>query len=146
MAKSGQISNWTFPSGADWGLMTVSPTAIELAKRTGCNPEDWEEDGLGPAQGFFFRLESGPVFLVKQLLLAGTPNTTIYVDAGEAGKLGAIALRDHIVAALRLDQSEIDWWPDDVDAWASCAAELATRASRYLQEKSGRPSGRKIED
>ena len=134
MTSRRQIFEHMYPSGADWGLMSLSLTALALADRTGCTLEDWEEDGLGPAQGFGLRLDAGWVILVKQLLLAENSHSTIFVDAREASELGAEAFIELVLAALKVDPSEIAWRPDDADGWAVSAADLARRASRFRRE------------
>ena len=60
--------------------------------------ETWEEDGPGPAHGFFVRLPSGRVVLLQQLAYAvehfGKQGPDVFVDSDDVVNIGVAALSE----------------------------------------------------
>jgi hypothetical protein len=68
MGKICQVFEYRFPSGLECAIASISMPVDDAASRHEMRLETWEEDGLGPAQGFFVRLPSGRVVLLQHWL------------------------------------------------------------------------------
>jgi len=137
-----QLRDFTFPSGLDWSLATITCRVPDLAARLGVEVEFWEEDGLGTARGFALGPSASPLLVSEQLHsldIHPLYATVITIDGGEAAAMGHAALLDRALAMLGLERDMVTWVPDDLAGWALRAAKLlaagqARRAKAGLSE------------
>ncbi len=82
-------------------LCTLSVSVQEIAAALGVPLDQWEEPGLGNANGFSLALPSGMLLLLEELTHArehlGAKGPTLYVDATDLARQG---IQDAIATAL----------------------------------------------
>lgn len=102
-----QVVDHHWPSGMDEWLAVLRVDAEELANRLHVTAGRWEEDGLGPAVGFFCRLGSGRVVLVYTLHFQPN-NLNVSMDAQDLALADPENVLSEILRAFELT-------PDDVE-------------------------------
>ena len=83
-----------FQTYPQW-IGSLRSSASALAGAIGARLMDWEEDGLGPAHGFLWRLPSDRIVLIEELehlSSAGQPRIDLQVDLTEVAESGADAI------------------------------------------------------
>ena len=108
-----QVFGHRFPSGTDWGLVSLRMPVDDIAARFGWTVERWEEDGLGPATGLLVELPSGRVVLLRELQHVrkyyGEEGPTVHVDAGDLAAFGIEALVAEILEGLGMSRDLVKW-------------------------------------
>jgi hypothetical protein len=103
-----QVFDHRWPSGMDEWLAVPHGDAEELANRLQITAEHWEEDGLGPAVGFFCRLGSGRVVLVYTLHFQ--PNTlNVSLDSQDLALANPENVLSEILRAFELALDDVEW-------------------------------------
>jgi hypothetical protein len=126
----------------DFALASIGIRMSYLATRNALPVQQWEEDGLGLAQGVMCRTSSGLVFLLRELQHAvihlGSKGPEVFVDAEELGARGVEPLLSEVLAALGLSRDDLTWVQD-----SSVKGEAAARAHsarEYIATRSVRES------
>lgn len=113
-----QVWNYRWPSGTDEQIAILSIPVDTLARQFGLSAEEWVEDGLGPARGFWCKLPSGLVIsLVEFEHLANSPYSgpDLSVDSYAFQQMGSAPLLYDALKALGLTEADVIWVRPDLD-------------------------------
>lgn len=107
-----QVWNYRWPGGTDEQIAILSARVDTLARLFGFSPEEWEEDGLGPARGFWCKLQSGHVFSLIEF--AQRPSKALQgpnlsVDSQAYQLIGGETLLHEVLDALGLTDTDVAW-------------------------------------
>ena len=108
----------------------------DLVERHALAVEHWDEDGLGPARGGAYELDSGLVVGIRDLEYARShpdiAGPDVEVDATDLVAHGVAGTVRLILAGLRLPDDAIDWMPDEgsIEAAQGLIRSLAERRAR----------------
>src|ERR1051325_8592183 len=106
MQTARQVFGYRFPNPVEQSVATLNLPVHRIATKIGFTPESWEEDGLGPATGFFIRLASGRVLLLRELEHAmkrlGAQGPTVWADIADLVELGTEGLVKELLDGLDL--------------------------------------------
>lgn len=130
MSTIEKIFGHRFPSGSAWPIAVLTVNLDDILARFRMGPENWVEDGLGPARGVVIRLPSGRVVLIRELEHAinhlGASGPDLSVDGADVVSAGVSALVGEVVSALGLSESAVAWKASE-DIRQSVAQTLGSR-------------------
>lgn len=112
----------------------------DLVDRHALAVEHWDEDGLGPARGGAYLLDSELVVAIQDLLHASVhlhvAGPTVEVDAVDLIANGIAGTVRKILDGLRLPDDAIDWMPDEA------GLEAARGLVRSVEERRARQAAK----
>lgn len=110
-----------------------------LVDRHALAVEHWDEDGLGPARGGAYLLDSNLVVAIQDLEYArnrpGMAGPCVEVDATDLIANGIAGTVRKILDGLRLPDDAIDWMPEE--AGLDAARELVRSTEEWRARKAG---------
>jgi hypothetical protein len=107
-----QLWNYRWPSGTDEQIAILAVPVETIERRFELSAEEWIEDGLGPARGFWCMLPSGRVIsLVEFAHRAETayPGPNLSVDSHEFHRIGGARLLKDALEGLGLTEADVVW-------------------------------------
>jgi hypothetical protein len=105
---------------SDFPLCQLSISAADLARIHHLPLDQWEEDGLGAAQGFCCSLAGNLTVHVQELLHSPVDGAVVYVDAAEFALKGPDGLMGPVLQGFDI--------PTDCVKWIQSADNVATAA------------------
>ncbi len=105
---------------SDFPLCQLAIGAADLAKVHHLPVDQWEEDGLGVAQGFFCSLAGSLAVHVQELVDSPAKGAVVYVDAAEFALQGPDGLMRAVLRGFDIPPDSVKWIQpaDNVDAAA----------------------------